>query len=57
MGLIHSLWRPIIHKIKDYIAVPKFNNYQSLHTTVLGIFEFPIEVQIRTEKMDEVAEY
>jgi len=57
LGLIHSLWRPIIHKIKDYIAVPKFNNYQSLHTTVLGIFEFPIEVQIRTEKMDEVAEY
>lgn len=57
LWLIHGQWRPIISKIKDYIAIPKFNNYQSLHTTVLGMFPFPTEIQIRTREMDEVAEF
>lgn len=57
LGIIHSNTTPLIKKIKDYIAVPKFNDYKSLHTTVLGMFPFPIEIQIRTEEMDEVAEY
>lgn len=57
LGIIHSNTTPLIKKIKDYIAVPKFNDYKSLHTTVLGMFSFPIEIQIRTEEMDEVAEY
>ncbi len=54
---IHWQRRPIINKIKDYIAVPKFNNYQSLHTTILWMFNFPVEIQIRTQQMDEIAEY
>jgi len=47
LGVIHSHFNPLINKIKDYIAVPKFNNYQSLHTTILGLFPFPVEIQIR----------
>lgn len=57
LGVVHSHYRPMIHKIKDYIAVPKFNNYQSLHTTILGMFPFPTEIQIRTQEMDDIAEY
>ena len=57
LGIIHKYYTPLIKKIKDYIAVPKFNGYQSIHTTVLGMFRFPVEVQIRTHEMDDVAEF
>lgn len=57
LGIFHKIYNPLINKIKDYIAVPKFNNYQSLHTTVLGVFDFPIEIQIRTKHMEQIAEY
>lgn len=57
LWVIHKYYSPLINKIKDYIAVPKFNNYQSLHTTVLGMFSFPIEIQIRTAEMEQIAEY
>lgn len=57
LGVVHKHYTPLIKKIKDYIAVPKSNGYQSIHTTVLGMFAFPIEIQIRTDEMDEVAEY
>ncbi|MCX6825142.1 MAG: RelA/SpoT family protein [candidate division SR1 bacterium] len=57
LGVIHKYYTPLIKKIKDYIAVPKFNGYQSIHTTVLGMFRFPTEIQIRTYGMEDVAEY
>lgn len=57
LGVIHKYYTPLIKKIKDYIAVPKFNGYKSIHTTVLGMFRFPVEIQIRTQEMDEIAEY
>lgn len=57
LGIMHKYYTPLIKKIKDYIAVPKFNGYQSIHTTVLWMFRFPIEIQVRTYEMDEVAEY
>lgn len=56
-GIIHKYYTPLIKKIKDYIAIPKFNWYKSIHTTILGMFKFPVEIQIRTREMDDIAEY
>jgi len=56
LGTIHANWQPVPGRIKDFISVPKSNNYQSLHTTVIGPHDNFIEIQIRTEEMDKVAQ-
>jgi guanosine-3',5'-bis(diphosphate) 3'-pyrophosphohydrolase len=57
LGVLHNLYKPLTQRFKDYIAIPKANGYQSLHTVLFGPYGVPIEVQVRTEEMHKMAEY